>query len=205
MELNIAVMVSGNGTNLQSIIDAINKNEIKSKIRLIISNNKDAYGLKRGNDNNINSIYISKKQFKDISDYENNLLNLYKKNKIDLIILAGYLDIISNRIIEKYENKIVNIHPSLIPSFCGKKYYGIKVHEKALEYGVKITGATTHFVNEGIDTGSIIMQEAIPVEEKITAENLQKEVLKIEHKILVETIKLIEDDKVNYNKNTLYN
>lgn len=205
MELNIAVMVSGNGTNLQSIIDAINKNEIKSKIRLIISNNKDAYGLKRGNDNNINSIYISKKQFKDISDYENNLLNLYKKNKIDLIILAGYLDIISNRIIEKYENKIVNIHPSLIPSFCGKKYYGIKVHEKALEYGVKITGATTHFVNEGIDTGSIIMQEAIPVEEKITAENLQKKVLEIEHKILVETIKLIEDDKVNYNKKTLYN
>lgn len=196
MGLNIAVMVSGGGTNLQSIIDAIDNKVLKSKINLIISNNKDAYGLERGRKNNIESVYLSKKGFNSIDEYEEELLGLLKKNNIDLIVLAGYLGIVSKGIVEEFKNKIVNIHPSLIPSFCGKDFYGLKVHEKVLEYGVKITGATTHFVDEGVDTGAIIIQEVVKVENEMTPEELQQRVLKVEHEILVKTIKAIEDDKI---------
>lgn len=196
MSLRLAVMISGGGTNLQSIIDASEENSIQSKIEIIISNNKNAYGLTRGKKHGIDSIYLSEKEFNNKEEYEKELLKILEKKEIDLIVLAGYLSKIPLNIVKKYRNKIVNIHPSLIPSFCGKGFYGIKVHEKALEYGVKVTGATTHFVDENFDTGGIILQKPVIVKEKIVASELQKEVLKIEHEILVETIKLIEEEKL---------
>ncbi|WP_100065674.1 phosphoribosylglycinamide formyltransferase [Miniphocaeibacter massiliensis] len=197
MSLNIAVMVSGGGTNLQSIIDAVKSGVLKSKVKVVISNNKNAYGLIRAKKENIESIHISKKDFKNSAEYEKELLKILKDREIDLIVLAGYLGIIPESIVSEFKDKIINIHPSLIPSFCGKDFYGIKVHEKALERGVKITGATTHFVDSGIDTGKIIKQKAIEIKEGTTAKELQEQVLEVEHKILVESIKNIEQNKVN--------
>lgn len=199
MSLNIAVMISGSGSNLQSIIDAIEKNSLKSEIKIVISNTKNAYGLVRAEKHGIKSRYLSKKNYNSPMEYEEELLEILNNKKIDLIVLAGYLGIVPGEIIKHYKNKIINIHPSLIPSFCGKGFYGLTVHEKVLEYGVKVTGATTHFVDEGVDTGPIIMQEPFKIEDEITAEELQKEVLKIEHKILVETLGLIENKKLEIN------
>ncbi|QQK07991.1 phosphoribosylglycinamide formyltransferase [Miniphocaeibacter halophilus] len=199
MSLNIAVMISGSGSNLQSIIDAIEKNILKSEIKIVISNMEKAYGLVRAKKHGIDAVYLSKKDYSSLKEYEKELLEVFKNKKIDLIVLAGYLGIVPEEIIKYYKNKIVNIHPSLIPSFCGKGFYGINVHEKVLEYGVKVTGATTHFVDEGVDTGPIIIQEPLKIEEEITAEELQKRVLDIEHKILVETIRLIEDKRLEIN------
>ena len=177
-EIRIAVLVSGNGTNLQALINAQKNKIIKSgKIELVISNNSNAFALKRAEKSKIPFEIISKKECKKIEEFERKLKEILKSYKIELIVLAGFMSILSKNFVKDYPKKIINIHPSLIPSFCGKNFYGIKVHEEAIKRGVKITGATTHFVNEVIDGGEIIMQKAVKVLDNDTAEKLQKRVM----------------------------
>lgn len=196
--LNIAVFVSGGGTNLQAIIDNIEDGSIsKARIALVISNKADAYALERAKKHNIKTKVILKKDFNDRIDYINAQLDILEEHKIDLIVLAGYLSIVPELIIKKYSNKIINVHPSLIPAFSGKGYYGLKVHEEVLKRGCKLTGATVHFVDEGTDTGLIIMQKAVGVEVEDTAESLQKRVMeKAEWIILPKTIDLISNNMI---------
>ncbi len=194
-KVKIAVLISGSGTNLQAVIDSINKKEINGEIKLVISNRQNAFGLKRAEEENIKNIFVDPRNLND-ENYDKKLIFELEKESIDLIILAGYLKILTKNIIKEYKNKIMNIHPSLIPCFSGKKYYGIKVHEEAIKYGVKISGATTHFVDEEPDGGPIIIQEMVKVDYDDTAESLQKKVLKIEHKILPESIKLFCEGKL---------
>ncbi len=204
--LNIAVFVSGGGTNLQAIIDNIEDGTIsKARIALVISNKADAYALERAKKYNIKTKVISKKDFEDRMDYINEQLNILEEYKIDLIVLAGYLSIVPELIIKKYTNQIINIHPSLIPAFSGKGYYGLKVHEEVLKRGCKLTGATVHFVDEGTDTGPIIMQKAIEVKINDTAESLQKRVMeKAEWMILPKTIDLISNNMIDIIDNKVY-
>lgn len=172
----IAVLVSGGGTNLQALID-YRKEERFYDISLVISSNPNAYALTRAKENNIPTQVISKKDAKSQEDFEKQILKLLKENNIDLIVLAGFMCILTKNFISQYKNKIINVHPSLIPSFCGKGFYGLKVHEAALKYGVKVTGATVHFVNEIPDGGKIIMQKAVDILEEDTPESLQKRVM----------------------------
>ena len=193
MKTKIAVFVSGGGTNLQALIDAQKAGIIKSgEIALVISNNKDAYALTRAAENNIPSAVVLKKECGSQEAFEAKLVETLEANKIDLIVLAGFMSILSGDFTDKYPNRIINVHPSLIPSFCGKGFYGLHVHEAALEYGVKVTGATVHFVNEIPDGGQIIMQKAVAVEEGDTPETLQKRVMEqAEWKILPEATEAI--------------
>lgn len=183
---NIAVLVSGGGTNLQALIDAQNTGIIKSgKINLVISNNPDAYALKRAENANIKAVVCNKKEFSTSNDFENKLISLLEENNTDFIVLAGFMCILSEKFTSHFEKRIINVHPSLIPSFCGKGFYGLKVHEAALSYGVKVTGATVHFVNEVPDGGEIIMQKAVEIKDGDTPEILQKRVMQeAEWKIL---------------------
>ena len=177
-KIRIAVLVSGNGTNLQALINAQKNKIIKSgKIELVISNNSNAFALKRAEKAKIPFEIISKKECKKIEEFERKLKEILKSYKIELIVLAGFMSVLSKNFVKDYPKRIINIHPSLIPSFCGKNFYGIKVHEEAIKRGVKITGATTHFVNEIIDGGEIIMQKAVKVLDNDTAEKLQKRVM----------------------------
>lgn len=179
-KIKIAVLVSGGGTNLQALIDAQKKEILKSgKIELVISNNDSAFALKRAEENNIPFEIIAKKNF------EERLKEILKFYRIELIVLAGFTAILPAGFVKDYDKKIINIHPSLIPSFCGKGFYGIKVHQAVLKKGVKITGATTHFVNEIIDGGEIIMQKAVEVYEDDTAEKLQKRVMEFAEWIIL--------------------
>lgn len=183
----IAVLVSGGGTNLQALINAQNKGIIKSgKIELVISNNAGAYALERAKKANIKTAVVSKKELGgNQMAFENNLIALLEDNKIDIIVLAGFMVILSERFTSTYPKRILNVHPSLIPSFCGEGFYGLRVHEAALKYGVKVTGATVHFVNEVPDGGEIIMQKAVAIREDDTPETLQKRVMRLaEWKIL---------------------
>ena len=182
----IAVLVSGGGTNLQALIDSQRSGVIKSgKIALVISNNPAAYALERARDAGIDSLVISKKDCGSQEAFEDRIIAVLEKNEIDIIVLAGFMSILSERFTGRYPKRIINVHPSLIPSFCGKGFYGLRVHEAALEKGVKVTGATVHFVNEIPDGGEIIMQKAVSVREKDTPESLQKRVMRIaEWKIL---------------------
>ena len=195
---NIGIMVSGNGTNLQAIIDAIKSGKINNgRIVTVISNKKDAYALERARSNDIPNYVFLRKEYSSKEEYGNAILQCLIENKIDLIVLAGYLSILDTNIVNKYENKIINIHPSLIPSFCGKGYYGLKVHEEVLKRGVKITGATVHFVNSDIDGGPIILQKSVHVLDDDTKEILQKRVMEeCEHIILPEAISLFCNDKL---------
>lgn len=178
MLTRIAVLVSGGGTNLQALIDAQKKGVIKSgEISLVISSSPSAYALKRAEDNNIPHAVVSKKQLGSQQAFEDKIKQLLKDNNIDLIILAGFMSILSENFTKEYPERIINVHPSLIPSFCGKGFYGLKVHEAALEYGVKVTGATVHFVNEIPDGGKIILQKAVDIQEGDTPEILQKRVM----------------------------
>lgn len=177
-KIRIAVLVSGNGTNLQALINAQKNKIIKSgKIELVISNNSNAFALKRAEKSKIPFEIISKKECKKIEEFEKKLKEILKSYKIELIVLAGFMSVLSKNFVKDYPKRIINIHPSLIPSFCGKNFYGIKVHEEAIKRGVKITGATTHFVNEIIDGGEIIMQKSVKVLDNDTAEKLQKRVM----------------------------
>ncbi len=176
--VKIGVLVSGGGTNLQALIDAEKSGIIKSgKISLVISNKKDAYALTRAENNNIKTATVIKKEYPNTAAFENAIINLLEENGIQLIILAGFMCILSADFTKKYENRIINVHPSLIPSFCGAGFYGLHVHEAALAYGVKVTGATVHFVNEIPDGGKIIAQKAVNIEEGDTPEVLQRRVM----------------------------
>ena len=179
----IAVLVSGGGTNLQALIDAQNKNILKhGKIELVISNNSDAYALTRARENEIETAIVKRD---DDSGIEDKIIKLLDEYKIDIIVLAGFMCILSEKFTSRYPERIINVHPSLIPAFCGKGFYGLKVHEAALEYGVKVTGATVHFVNEIPDGGRIIMQKAVAVGAHDTPEMLQRRVMRqAEWKIL---------------------
>ena len=174
----IAVLVSGGGTNLQALIDAQNGGIIKSgKIALVLSNNPNAYALERAKNAGIESAVITKKDCGSQEAFESALIEKLNACGIELIVLAGFMSILSERFTSKFKDRIINVHPSLIPSFCGKGFYGLKVHEEALKYGVKVTGATVHFVNEIPDGGKIIMQKAVEIEEGDTPEVLQKRVM----------------------------
>lgn len=176
-KVNIAVLVSGGGTNLQALIDAQKSGIIHSgKIKLVVSNNPNAYALQRAKNANIKTAAIEKKKLSQ-DEFEKELLSVLSENEIDLIILAGFMCILTGSFIEHYRDRIINVHPSLIPSFCGKGFYGLRVHEAALSYGVKVTGATVHFVNEIPDGGKIILQKAVYIEEGDTPETLQKRVM----------------------------
>ena len=183
--LRLAVLISGSGTDLQSIID--HRNQINGEIALVISNRKNAYGSQRAQDAGIKNLVIKN---------QDELLNTLKEEKIDFIVLAGYLAILGKDLIDTYQNKIINIHPSLIPSFCGPGMYGLHVHEAVLERGVKVSGATVHFVSEEVDGGPIIWQEAVSIADLDTPEDIQKRVLEVEHKILPEVVQWICDGKV---------
>lgn len=184
--INIAVLVSGGGTNLQALLDSETKGILKSgKITLVISNKKDAYALTRAKNAGVKTETVIKKELGSQEAFEEKIAELLIKNKIDLIILAGFMSILSESFTKKFEKRIINVHPSLIPSFCGEGFYGLRVHEAALKKGVKVTGATVHFVNEIPDGGEIIMQKAVKISENDTPETLQKRVMRLaEWKIL---------------------
>lgn len=194
----IAVCVSGGGTNLQAIIDAVNTGIIRdTKISLVISNKEDAYALERARKAGIQDKYISPKDFSDREAFGKAMVDLLEEQQIDLVVLAGYLVIIPEILVKHYRNRIINIHPSLIPSHCGMGYYGLKVHESVLRTGNKVTGATVHFVDEKADNGPIILQKAVDVCEGDTPEVLQKRVMEqAEWKILPQAIDLIGQGKV---------
>ena len=197
--LNVVVLVSGGGTNLQAIIDAVESGQItNTKIAGVISNNKNAYALERAKKHGIPSLCISPKQFASREEFNEQFLEKVNELHPDLIVLAGFLVAIPPAMTETYRNRIINIHPSLIPSFCGTGFYGLKVHEAALARGVKVVGATVHFVDEGTDTGPIILQKAVEVEPGDTPEVLQRRVMEqAEWKILPRAIDLIANGKVS--------
>lgn len=199
MSSKIGVLISGSGSNLQALIDNVENGNIHGEIAVVISNRENAYGLERAKKHNIDAVFINQKHYDSLAKFNNAILEELKSHQVDLVVMAGYLKILSNKFIETYRNKIINIHPSLIPSFCGKGYYGIKVHEAVIEYGVKLSGATVHLVNEEADNGPIILQEAVEVEYKDTAETLQQKVLKIEHKLLPLAVKYFCDGKIEVN------
>ncbi|MBQ3235249.1 MAG: phosphoribosylglycinamide formyltransferase [Clostridia bacterium] len=178
-KIKVAVFVSGGGTNLQAILESERRGEIPdAEIKLVLSNNPSAYALERAKNFGIKAVCVDKSEYKTLEEREAKTVEILEKEGIELIVLAGYLSILSKDFTRRYENKIINVHPSLIPSFCGKGYYGLKVHEEALRYGVKVTGATVHFVNEIPDGGKIIMQKAVAIEEGDTPEILQKRVMR---------------------------
>lgn len=191
--LRIGVLVSGGGTNLQAVLDAIESGQItNAEVAVVISNNQNAYALKRAEIYGIDAVCISPKDYSNRELFHDELLAWIDAYQLDLIVLAGFLVTIPERMIKKYRNRIINIHPSLIPAFCGTGYYGLKVHEAALARGVKITGATVHYVDEGTDTGPIILQKAVEVKEGDTPEMLQKRVMEeAEWKILPQAIAMI--------------
>lgn len=194
----IAVLVSGNGTDLQSIIDSIKSGFIENcTIEAVISDRKGSFGIERAAHNGIPTYTFDRKIYKEnLSDEICSLL----EDKVDLIVLAGWLSILKGKILKVFHNKIINIHPSLIPSFCGSGMYGIRVHEKALEYGVKISGCTVHFVDQDTDRGPIIIQKSVPVLDEDTPQSLQKRILKEEHTALPEAVKLISEGRVKIDK-----
>lgn len=196
--LNVVVLVSGGGTNLQAIIDAVESGSItNTKITGVISNNQNAYALERAKNHGLTGLCISPKQFATRAEFNEKFLEAVEEMNPDLIVLAGFLVVIPPEMIKKYTNRIINIHPSLIPSFCGTGFYGLKVHEAALSRGVKVVGATVHFVDEGTDTGPIILQKAVEVKQGDTPEVLQRRVMEqAEWKILPHAIDLIANDKV---------
>lgn len=195
---NIVVLVSGGGTNLQALIDAQNRGEIKNgKISCVISSNPNAYALTRAENNKIPTEVIRRKDFAEFDEYDNALTELLMSKNADVVVLAGFMTILGSKVISAFENKIINIHPSLIPSFCGEGYYGLRVHEAALKKGVKVTGATAHFVNEVCDGGPIIIQKAVEIKNGDTPEVLQKRVMEqAEWKILPKAVSLFCEDKI---------
>lgn len=196
---NIVVLVSGGGTNLQALINAEKNGEIvNGKITCVVSSNEKAYALERARQNDITTRVIKRKDFDNQQDYDDALTALLTEEKADLVVLAGFMTIFGGSVINTFENRIINIHPSLIPSFCGKGFYGLRVHEEALNRGVKLTGATAHFVNEICDGGPIIMQRAVEIQTDDTPEILQKRVMEqAEWKILPKSVSLFCQDKLS--------
>lgn len=197
--LNIGVMVSGGGTNLQAILDRIEDGTLSDcSVVTVISSREGVFALERAKKYKINSTVISKKNFNSIDEYDQALIRHMRNHKVQLVVLAGFLSLLGERFVQEYKNSIINVHPSLIPSFCGKGYYGIIPHQKALEYGVKITGATVHFVEPEYDSGPIILQKAIEVLPDDTPETLQKRVMEqCEWKLLPEAIRLFSQGRLS--------
>lgn len=196
--LKIGVLVSGGGTNFQAIVDSIESGYIENaKIVTLVSSNPKAYALERAKNHNIEGVVIRKKDFENSELYEKALVEHFESREVDLVIMAGFMVVIGPYFINAFRNRIMNIHPSLIPSFCGNGYYGLKVHEAALEKGVKVTGATVHFVTEETDAGPIILQKAVYIDDDDTPESLQKKVMiEAEWKIFPEAIKLFAEGKI---------
>ena len=203
---NIGVFVSGSGMNLQAIIDGINSGKITNgKIVLVLSTKDDVYALTRAKENNIKTEIVKRKDYPDGEEFSQKVEEAIKSYNIDLIVLAGFLSVLSFDFIKKYEHRILNVHPTLIPSFCGKGYYGMRVHEQVLERGVKLSGATVHFVNEITDGGPIILQKAVEVKDGDTPEILQKRIMKeAEQVILVEAIDLFCNDRLIIDGSKVY-
>ncbi len=206
MKKSIAVLVSGGGTNLQALIDAQKSGVLSSgEIRLVISNNKLAYALTRAKENGIETATVIRKDYPSQSDFEGQIISLLREKEIDLVVLAGFMSILSEDFTSLYANKIINVHPSLIPSFCGKGFYGLRVHQAALDYGVKVTGATVHFVNEIPDAGAIILQKAVEILPEDTPESLQLRVMQqAEWKILPEAAELFCSGRLTVKDNKAY-
>lgn len=201
--LRLAVLVSGGGTNLQALLDKMDQGKLPNvSIEVVISSNDDAYAIQRAISYGIPWTVINKKQYEDKEKFDEAFYKLLRSYRIDLIVLAGFLLILPKNVVEHYNNRIINVHPSLIPAFCGKGFYGLKVHEAALERGVKVTGATVHFVDEGTDTGPIILQKPVPVLDEDTPETLQRRVMKeAEWEIMPEAIRLISEGQVTVKDN----
>lgn len=195
---NIVVLVSGGGTNLQALIDAEKSgNILGGKITCVISSNSSAYALERAKNNDISTRVIPRKDYSDSKSYSMAILNALDEEQADLVVLAGFMTILDECVTSKYAYKIINVHPALIPSFCGEGYYGLKVHEAALSYGVKVSGATIHFVNEEADAGAIILQGVVNVEKDDTPEVLQKRIMEnVEWKLLPKAVSLFCQDKI---------
>lgn len=194
--LKFAVMASGGGTDFQSLIDAVRDGRINAEICCLVASKPDIYAIERAKKAGIPVEVVRKKAFGSMDEFDEAILGTLRRYEADFAVLAGYLSIIGSKTIEAYRNKIINIHPALIPSFCGMGMYGSHVHEAVIEYGVKFSGATVHFVNEEADAGPIILQETVPVLENDTPEELAARVLKTEHKILPEAVGLMADGKL---------
>lgn len=203
---NIVVLVSGGGTNLQALIDAEKRGEIQGgKISCVISSKEGAYALERAKNADIDTVVIPRKEYADKVSYSKAVLAELKRQKADLIVLAGFMIILDEVVTKAYPYKIINVHPALIPSFCGEGYYGLKVHEKALEYGVKISGATIHFVNEEADAGAIILQGAVDIANDETPESLQKKIMEnVEWKLLPKAVSLFCEDRISIKNGKAY-
>ena len=193
--VKIGVLISGGGTNLQAIIDGCKNKSINGEVKVVISNKAEAYGLERAKKNNIKAICEKE---------EDRIIEILKENEVELVILAGYLKIVSPKLVDAYRNKIINIHSSLIPAFCGKGYYGEKVHQGVIDYGAKVTGATVHFVDEGADTGPIIMQKTVEVKRDDDAKKLAARVLEVEHEILTKSISMFCENKITVQGRRVY-
>ena len=204
-KVKVAVLVSGGGTNLQAIIDAQKEDIIKSaEISLVISNNPDAYALTRAQNAGIATAIVSSKEYTAQDLFEERLVAVLEENEIELIVLAGFMRILSHNFTARYPRRILNVHPSLIPSFCGKGFYGLKVHEAALSYGVKVTGATVHFVNEIPDGGEIILQKSVAIKKGETAQSLQQRVMRqAEWRILPRAVELVSKEILENGKENL--
>lgn len=196
---NIVVLVSGGGTNLQALIDASERGEIENgRIFCVVSSNPNAYAIERAKKHNIDYAVIRRKDYESLDSYDEALTALLLEKKADLVVLAGFMTILGDKVIKQFENRMINIHPSLIPSFCGAGFYGLKVHEAVLARGVKVTGATVHFVNEICDGGPIILQKAVEISDDDTAETLQRKVMEqAEWKILPKAVSLFCSDKIS--------
>jgi phosphoribosylglycinamide formyltransferase-1 len=192
----IGVFISGGGSNLQAIIDAMEMETISASIGLVIASREGIYGLERAKKHEIPYVVISKNKYTDQQSFSQVILEHLHRYRIDVVVLAGYLNILPKEVVEKYKNRIINIHPSLIPAFCGKGFYGEKVHQAVLDYGVKITGATVHFVDEGTDTGPIILQQPVKVSPDDDVKTLSQRVLKVEHDLLPKALKLLVEDRI---------
>ena len=192
----LAVMVSGGGTDLQSVINGVQSGKIPAEIAVVISSKPGVYALERAKRAGIPGVVICKKDYADEQAFFDANLGVLREYGAEGVVLAGYLSILGKQMIEAYPNKIINIHPSLIPSFCGKGYYGLRVHQAVLDYGAKVSGATVHFVDEGADTGPIILQQAVSVLPEDTAESLQQRILEVEHEILPEAVALFCADRL---------
>lgn len=201
--LNIAVFVSGGGTNLQALIDAQDRGEIKNgKITFVLASNKNAYALERAKKAGIDTAVVSRKQYESKADYDKAVLKTLDGRDIDLIVLAGFLSILGEELVSKYNNRIINVHPSLIPLFCGDGFYGKKVHKAVLDSGMKVTGATVHFVNEITDGGAIILQKAVPIEQGDNEDILQYRVMRqAEWEILPKAVSLFCEGRIKINGN----
>lgn len=203
-KLDLVALASGGGTNLQAIIDNIEAGKVNARINAVISNNSKAFCLERARKHNIPAIHLSHNMFATPEQFDDKLLSVLKENEVDLIILAGYMKMLSPRVIKAYRNKILNIHPGLLPHFGGKGMYGIHVHEAVLKSGMKVSGVTVHLVDEIYDHGAIVLQKCVPVEDHDTPESLAQRVLKVEHQLYSEAIQLFAEDKIEIRDNKAY-